>query len=139
MKMQKKYGQQSLGGNFTPSEEPLLVGFIIGGNTLTGSIPGIKYGADQPIAATKIDPYTDPALDDGLGYAYLYSDGVQQIAMSGTNLVPKRVLVQHYIGSSIIPYAMLKNEVVKLGYPTFVPTEINGISGVNTAYNITGF
>lgn len=116
------------GGSVTP----VRVGRVIGGNTLTGSLPGIKWISTPASVATAIDPYADPALADGVGYAYLYLDGVQQFEPDTT---PTRVLLYHYL--TFIRYALLGGDVgefVLLGPQVTIPG-----AGGNLGYGIKGF
>jgi hypothetical protein len=110
---------------------PVLVARVIGGNTLTGSLAGIKYISSPASVATTIDPYADPALADGVGYGYFYSNGQQQFIAGPT---AKRVLIYHY--NSFVRYALLGGgigEFVLLGSVVTIPG-----AGANSAYTIAG-
>ena len=109
---------------------------IIGGNTLSGvAVNGIKYRTTTyGNENAAIDIYSNPALQDGLGYAYLYINGVQQFVAGPT---PSRVLIAHSSSVAVIaPFALVANEIVRID-----PTSTYAVPGTggNIAYRVMGY
>lgn len=85
------------GGTAAPYQS-LLIG---GGNLLSSGQAGILYNPTATPSAV-YNPNLMPTMDSGLGWGYLYSNGVQQ-----TNLV---LIWNQFPG---IPYALLSGRLVR--------------------------
>jgi hypothetical protein len=75
---------------------------------------------------------TLPLSPDGLGVAYLWSDGVQQFITVGASLVPQKVMVA-LDPRSIVPFALCAGEWVRLGN---TPIQVGATAAI-TAYSPT--